>query len=332
MFRKSDRILYVISARTELSWTSLRDLFDHFYVEDRVGHDIDFRELSGERRATFRALDALAHCDIDMHDGRAFVGPMVLARLPAAGLPSCALIGARSAQFVEFLLKLAKQCGTDVRASIQDQPRGLPLVPSRILVEAAYVEQLDGLAKQLKINFSTNPPSWALVHFAGSIESYMASLKWTPGSELGLDRKDFIPSSLRFSATPTTTPFRLSSYLDRVRTQHIHLLWRNNQWARVDRDWGRYCILRETAVNVLLYDDRTLKLAVPGSAPLPRLLARAAALCSGYAARFVSKDSVFFATPETWGFNIFSDVPEQIAVIIASKLGQELVPYPLGNA
>src|SRR5262245_45648663 len=136
MFSKSDRILYVLSARQEIAWTTLRDLFDQFYLENLQSSSVDYAHLSTERRSTFRALDALAHCDIDMNDRRAFVARAMFARLPAAGLPRVTLIGARSPSLVESVFKATKQFGNAVTVSIQTQPRELPLVPARILIEA----------------------------------------------------------------------------------------------------------------------------------------------------------------------------------------------------
>jgi hypothetical protein len=97
----------------------------------------------------------------------------------------------------------------------------------------------------------------------------------------------------------------------------------------VDRDWGRYLILKEARRNVLAYDARHFLLAVPVSAPLPRLLARACTLCSGYAPRNALASGQAVTLPAPCSYEVYSAVPPDIATTVAAKVSQKLVPVSL---
>jgi len=278
------------------------------------------------------ALDSLGHCDVEFSDasGRIFVAPPVMARLPHAGLPQAVLSGARTPATEKVLSECCKGFGHSVDITITEQVHDLMLVPARILIQAESVEQLNGIARSLGIAFEVHPPAWSLLHFSASLDGYVANCKWSAGSELNWRRRDFDPSSLQFGDNRQEgAPIRLSSYTDRVRNTQIYYLWQEESWVRVDRDWGRYVVLRELGLNILIYDQSRFIMAVPASAPLPRLLSRVLALCSGYACSFVSRERFPYPSPEKWGFNLFRDVPPQVAEMVAARLCQDLLPYPL---
>jgi hypothetical protein len=105
----------------------------------------------------------------------------------------------------------------------------------------------------------------------------------------------------------------------------LYQLWRGATYQNVDRDWGRYLVLKEIARNVLAYDARHFLLAVPSNAPLPRLLARACALCSGYAPRPAGSGDKALILPARCQYDIYSAVPPDIAAAVAAKAGQKLL-------
>lgn len=335
MYRNSDRLLYVISARTELTWSAFKQIFDYLYTIRTCSGELGLDTLPYQRRMTLRALDALGHCDVSFSEdgGKIFVAPPVLARLPCLGLPKAVLVGERSPETMKQLSAARSTFGQKVRFEVREHGGDLALVPPRLLIEAESINLLADLAATLRIRFEEEPPAWSLLHFSSSLHEYLAMFEWSAASELNWKRKDFDMSSLQFRTTyQADTPVRLSSYSDRVRNLQIHRLWKNEQWVLVDRDWGRYAAFRETGVNVLAYDQQRFLMAVPASAPLPRLFARALTLCSGFAAPFIPKHSVSYESPEAWGFTLFRDVPPQVAEIVASKLGQTLLPYSLDVA
>ena len=332
MYRNSDRLLYVISARAEVTWPAFKQIFDYLYMIRRCSRELSLDTLPYQRRMTLRAIDALGHCDVSFDEGggKIFVAPPVLARLPCLGLPQAVLVGERSPQTMKQLSEARSAFGQHVRCDAREHGSDLALVPQRLLIEAESTNQLADIATALRIRFEEEPPAWSLLHFSSSLDEYLAIFEWSAARELNWKRKDFDISSLQFRTIhQAETPTRLSSYSDRVRNLQIHRLWKNGRWVQIDRDWGRYAVLRETGVNVLVYDLQRFLMAVPASAPLPRLFARALALCSGFAAPFIPKHGVSYESPEAWGFTLFRDVPPQIAEMVATKLGQTLLPYSL---
>jgi hypothetical protein len=334
VYKEEDRLLYVISAKSEITWSSFKEIFDSLYTSAAHLGEFDLDSLPYRRLETMRAIEALGHCDFFFggKGNKVCVTPPVLARLPFAGLPQAVLAGARSPQTVDQLAEFCSVFDGHVRLSIQHSVPDSVLIPSRIIVEAESARQLEDISEACAIRFSAEPPAWSISQFVGLLDDYLSSLDWSAGEEINWRRKDFDVSLLQFrTASAEYGRVRLSSYDDRVRNQRIHLLWRDGSFARVDRDWGRYAALRCAGVNVLTYDAPQLRLAVPVGAPLPRLFARALALCSGLPARFVSrkKMSPEHTVPDSWGFTCFESVPPQIAGIVANKLGQELLRGPV---
>jgi len=75
-----------------------------------------------------------------------------------------------------------------------------------------------------------------------------------------------------------------------------------------------------------MYDDKQFILAVPVTVPLPCLLARSAALCSGtVSAGTLSFKDKTGSIPPRHPLQIYTCVPPEIARLIADKLEQKLI-------
>lgn len=88
--------------------------------------------------------------------------------------------------------------------------------------------------------------------------------------------------------------------------------------AEVDPDWGRFFVLKSQSRHILYYGQRSHTFIHPLTIPLPKLIARALALCSGEAP-LLSESSKIGQTQA-----VYRTVPQSIAAIAAQKLGQEL--------
>jgi hypothetical protein len=243
-------------------------------------------------------------------------------RLPCAGFPQAILAGGRSPKIIHNLLDACKSIGNHVNLEVTEQPGELVLVPTRVAVQVEDVEELEAIANFLRIPFLDTPSAWSLLHFAASLDDYLATLQWSTSSELTWKRQTFEPSSLQFcSLQETDTDIRLSQYSHPSQNTQIRYLWKDGRCAKIDRDWGRYVVLKALRRNVFVYDQRRFIIAVPVGAKLPRLLERALTLCSGYVATFVE---ILPFSPEIRGFNLFRAIPPQIAEVTAAKLGQTL--------
>lgn len=331
MYRDSDRLLYAISAKAEISWAEFKRIFDYLYALPTRSSSLNGGSLLHRKHETIRAITALGHCDVEFNEsgGKIFVAPPSLARLPVIGLPQAILTGSRSPLAIKQLSEACEIVGRYVSLDVSEQAGNLVFVPSRVVVQAESMEQITQVAGLLRVTFEAEPPAWKILNFAGCLDDYLISRQWSSATELNWRRKDFDLSSLRFGSIQQESVVRLSRYTDPVRNIPAHRFWKDGQQAQVDRDWGRYAVLREAGLNVLVYDQHRFIMAIPVGVPLPRLFAQSLALCSGYAAQFISRQSLPYPSPETKGFNLFRDIPPQIAEMVAAKLGQTLLPYSL---
>ena len=333
----SDRLLYVLSARGQMSWPAFKKIFDELHIQQNAAPGDSERESRFARWQTVTVLDALAHCDFSFGEsgGRVYVAPPVLARLPRAGLPQAVLCGARSPTThgqVEAACD-ANGASLEWEAPPASSQREVTLVPPRVAMQATTESELKAVARQLGVHYEEQPPSWKLLHRAGSLDEMLACCRPLPANDLqGWRRKEFNASTLRIReglrATPDfadeTANARLVCYTHPRTQASRNYLARNGEFLPVDIDWGRYGVLRNEGCDVLVYDERSFRLAVPADAPLPRLLARSLALCSGHAPRFLPSQAALWNSPELRGFNVYRWIPPQIAERVAAKLGQRL--------
>ncbi len=331
MSESGERLLYVLSAKGDMAWSAFRQTFDYFWINHVGTGYVDPDVLRRARNGTRRFLDRLGHCDFvfSSHTGRVHIAPPVLVRLPHAGMPRAILTGARSARTLQDVADASETVSSYVHTDVLKQGGELAIVPDRISVGAESTTELAAVANLLGLGFSEEPPAWRLSIFAASLDDYLAQREWTKG-EPNWDRKDFDTSSLRFSFDRRPEQHvRLSKYQHPVRNVPVHLLWRHGSRTEIDPDWGRYTVLRDAGVDVLVYDSRQLLLAVPAGVPLPRLLSRALSLCSGYAELPAIQEGVLQPGIGTRNFDLFYGVPPQIAEVVASKVGQSLLRKPL---
>ena len=322
-------MLYVISAKMEMSWVSFKEAFDYLYRLDATASSVELDGINYKRFQTVRALDSLGHCDFDYRDdgSKVYAAPPVLVRLPCAGFPQAILAGARSPQTIQQLSTACKSIGNHIiNLEVTEQASELVLVPQRVAVQAEDVGELQAIANSLKIPFLETPSAWSLLHFAADIDNYLGTLQWYNSPELTWKRETFDLSCLQFRSSSSTAGgqgVRLCRYSHPSRNTKICYLWQNGSCTQIDLDWGRYAILKVSGLNVLIYDKRRFIMAVPASAKLPRLLERALILCSGYAARYI--ENLPGDRPEIRGFTLFQAIPPQIAEITAAKLSQTLL-------
>lgn len=265
---------------------------------------------------TARVLDALGHADVNTTpDGAAYIAPATLVRLPVGGLPRAVVVGARTVATVATLEGVAGHTGCLL--AIEQQDPDLHFAPCRIAVEAEDEDQLNLFATEVGLAFSRTPSAWDLVCLSSDLQcAEEAAHTIATSGELNWNRRSFDPVLMRFSRNEGADQCRLVKYVHSRTKDTRFWLWRGEQHVTIDPDWGRYAVLESREQNVLLRDERSLCLAVPIGAPLPKLLARAAVLCSGFAPSFIRGD-------DNLGYDVYRWVPHAVADMIATKLGQE---------
>jgi hypothetical protein len=164
--------------------------------------------------------------------------------------------------------------------------------------------------------------AWELANHSVSVDIIEAGLRYETRPEISWARKDFNIQRLGFSQAQTEdNKFRLSEYINPVNLQKKHWLWNLGMAADVNRDWGRYIILKNLKKKILAYNKQTQELQVPLWVPLPCLLARAITLCSGMAP-VIQENQLATDLPDGCLMQVYSDVPIEIARIVALKAGQ----------
>jgi hypothetical protein len=141
---ESDRLLYVVSAKKEMSWVSFKETFDYLYQLQAAALSVYIDRIKDKRFQAVRALDSLGHCDFDFRENgsRVYAAPPALVRLPCAGLPQAILAGVRSPQTIKELSKACQSIGSHVKLEITQQPGELVLMPVRVAVQAGDVAEL----------------------------------------------------------------------------------------------------------------------------------------------------------------------------------------------
>lgn len=326
MYDCGDILLYSLSAWRETNWATFKKCFDEVHRRHFVRSGRAEKEAAVYYRwRVLRLLSSIGHIDVRLEAQgiNILVAPPALAVLPGFGIRRAVLCGARSPSTLASLRKAARTDGA--ATTVQPQTSLSPYAPARVEVKADNDERIRATAERMGIPYLDQPPARSMAHVSASLEEYCRNLSWSAGEDLNWQREDFNVRRLRFQiATETLPGTRLSRYQDPATTIWRYRLWRNEQFAELDPDWGRYAILSASSVTNLQYDPVKRDVLVPLGTPLPALLARAFGLCSGYAPR--TDQHIVEASPRLRiRYEIFRDVPPSVFRVVAGKAGQHQV-------
>jgi hypothetical protein len=313
----SDHLLYVLSAKTEMNWSTFKKTVDEI-LQDSLSSTDNVRAL---RNRVLRLLDAFGFCDVSFEktNGRVCICPATVVRLPIQGC-SAIVIGSRSPATVEQLDCIRGRCSA-ITMTV-DSSEDSSLLPSRIGIDCEDPTLLQEFADLAQIPLQSEPPSWTLSQFATDIRVYWNWLEWTDGPDLNWRSWEFNPEFCEFrERAGQEAPLRLIRYLSPITNTFRYRLWDGSRFANVDLDWGRYCVLERSGFDVLFYDPSTHRFAVPRNAYLPRVLQRALGLCSGMSPLVYGGGD---ATASGRALDLFQLVPRKIAECVSGKLGQSI--------
>jgi hypothetical protein len=321
-----DRLLYALSARGAMSWTSVKRAFDCLHEEQNDLHSEEFWRY--RRRDAVTVLENLAHVEFDTRPQcmTVTVTSPAIAVLPGLGLAVGVLVGARSPAGIDHLSQAARRAG--ITLDVRQQQGDSTFYPTCVSLTAETINDLAAFAASQNLHFSEMPPAWSILHFAGSLDDYLASLQPEDLANLNWEREDFDPDALFFRRTRRQDRVVLSRYTHPARRTKLHVLHKEAATTRVDADWGRFALMHELAQDVLLYDPQEFTLAIPITMPLPKLLARSLCLSSGFLPAEVG--GVHW-TGSRVKARVYRRVPSAIAERVALKLHQRLVLHRPGN-
>lgn len=319
----SNELIYAISSLGEVKLEEFYILLDSVSIggiPDEDSYGLDFRQH------IIRLLDSLGYCEFDFKRRKVFMCPPGLARLPSTGLPKAVLVGARIPGLISRLKKEVKsEYDNAIFLNIPQKQFAID-IPPLICIEADSIDTLKNIAEKCGIIHDLEAPaSWKLASMSADIGAIKHGLNFISRSWSAQPLKVFDATKLRFTSFSERSDRCLTDFLNPVDKQHVHWLWDNSTAAEIDRDWGRYVTLNATGRNVLLYDKASLQMAVPTWVPLPTLLARSLAMCTGLPpdnARTGENGAADI--PPNHPLQVYSGVSEPLAYLVSSKVGQNL--------
>ncbi len=324
MFDPGDILLYVLSAWRQTSWSTFRRSFDELHRRQfSSGQDAVVGDAALFRFRTLRMLMALGHVDTVFDPGSTgtiVIAPPALVALPGPGIKRAVLAGARSPAFLEKLRGTAQTAG--VSFALKTQGLLTPFAPSLVTIQALDDESIKKVSQDLGVSYMGTPPARAIARWAGSLNEYIRGLVWAPDDNLGWYREDFAPDSLRFThPIDRQTKMRLSRFQDPVRETWRYRLYRNGEFSPIDPDWGRYAVLASEGHQVFVFDGVSNSVQIPTRSPLPVILSRSLALCSGRSPA-VGRLDESQAGARGLRHDIYEGIPPSVARLVASKIGQ----------
>ncbi len=322
----SDTLIYAMSTRGSMKLDQFNELFRRVYfpsleqVEESVAVDV--------RRQIVRILDSLGYCEFDFDGRTVYMCKPSLVLLPVFGLPKAALVGARSPALIQKLKAAVKSRRNKAVLKYLHHSGVNAAIPVTRCIEAIDIETIQEIATDVRIACETSwPAAWALAHISSSLDNIKESLIFESRVEPNWKRRVFSKERLVFSGFGGDNPASFfAEYKDPVSQQLYHWLWKDGAAAPVGRDWGRYVFLAEAGLNILLYDQKIQKLVVPVTVPLPCILARTVALCTGTAPLLAATGPKRIAAiPPEHPVQVYSGITQVIAKLAASKLCQKLI-------
>lgn len=331
----SDLLLAALGTYGEMSIKMFEGVFTELCLKENTHeNEEDFKNI---RSKAVRLLDAMGYCEFDFEDNKVYPCPPTLVALPGGGVHRAVLTGVRDPKMLLKVKSFIKNHSDTLNLTETPQRiieyrrnRGQVTVatfPSAILIDGLEKALLKDLARECRLQDSLDvPAAWALLRFCAGLSEYMQDLSWDRRreDELNWARKEFSPKTLAFKRKNSEEKTGgLVEYISPVTYQRRHWFWKDDAAAVVDRDWGRYIALSFSERRVMVYDERQQLLIVPASLPLPRLLSRAATLCSGMVPLTASTgDSALGDIPPNFPVSVYRGVPPEYSSQIASKLGQ----------
>jgi hypothetical protein len=313
-----DLLLYVLSARGDISWPVYKSAFDVLAGKEQLKYE----NVSLARALTVRNLDALAFCDFlgGSSDRKIFSVPTHLVRLPSI-TPTAILTGARTISTFEIVARICRDLNIHVSTTEQEGELA-HLCPSKIELITDSDTDFLKFADRAGIPFSPTPASWGLSHTSGNLDEMISTLSWQEIPELQWPRMDFDPDRYYFRAIPNEQrkKVRLTRYKDPKRGTVRYYAWDGSLVTQIDPDWGRYFVLKKMGNTAMYFDQEMHVLAFPKTVRLPRLLGRAVSLCSGLLPKLLPP----MVSTNHSECAAYESVPRPVADTIAAKLGQQL--------
>ena len=331
MFKASDKLLLAITAKGKMKLRQFREVFNLLCEKEyKISEDDEYKTLVHQ---TYRALDYLAHVDIDFSGGQLFITRPCLCLIPKAGLGKTAVLsGARTRSVVDDIKRLAKQFGCKITI---EENSDIPLLPRQLFVHADTLEQFKRMSDTLDyLGFQDDnvPISWKFANLAKQLELTDKEMFEGGVGLPGFAARYFHPEGLCFrQEKPNDQELFLVDYKSSRAVNEFYLETSHSQrrLTGFTRDTARYFYIAHLGANVMVYDRAKQISVAPWTLPLPAPHGRALALSSGMAPKVIQSKDASWSGSEKKCYLAFSGVPECTMNLIGEKLLQEPLPYKI---
>jgi len=299
-----------------------------YFPEIQASADVHLARI---KKMSLNFYDYIGVIDHDYETKKIVVNPPQLIFIPAACGRKVLLTGARDSGLIKEIINTAPKYNLQVEIIKQFSSNEKMLLPDAVIIKAFgmpsenYGENnLIAFAKELHITFSNDYfPQVALQDFSSGVLEYGDSKALTDENDYGWARKIFNPENLKFERSGmlifdksfTMVEYKLNEY-----TYH-YKLWEEGKCYQVDKDWGKYLVLKRFNKNVILFDSDRYRVAIPGEVPLPRLLSKSIMLLSGLVPDFRVVDGKHY--------NVYENIPGMFTENLFRKLGQQPIKREL---
>lgn len=307
-------------------YSAFEFLHSKYFVN--LSNDFNYSKI---KKASLNFFDYLGYLDYEYETKSVVVSPPQLIFIPASEGRKVLLIGGRDVSLVNGIVETAPKFNLQVEITSQFQSNKSLLLPDAITLKSYgnatrnYGENnIILFAKELNIRFNpTELVQVRLQQFCNDIDKYEKEL--LANKETNLTYEDWAryifnietlaldqSFSENFEKSFTMLEYRLRPW------EYYHRLWINDKCYQIDRNWGKYLVLKHYNKNVILFDRSKKRVAIPLELPLPRLLAESIMLLSGIAPDFRIIDGkkyrIFENINEMFTKNLFynlSQIPKE---------------------
>ncbi len=317
----------IISAQEFYSAFEL--LYSKYFGSKNQNNNINYSKV---KKASLNFFDYLGYLDYEYETKSIVVNPPQLIFLPVNKGRKLLLIGGRDAALVNTIIEIAPKYDLEVEITKQILSNEDMLLPDAITIKAfgsakeGFGEKnLIAFAKEIEVLFYPEElVQVSLQHFCSGIDEYEKVLLAEKETTLTYEdwaRYVFNPDTLQFDKSfsenfdkgLTLIEYRLRPW------EFHHRLWINQKCYDVDKNWGRYLVLKHKRKNVILYDRNKEKVAIPLGMPLPRLLAESIMLLSGLAPIYMGIDDR--------AYRLYENIPSIFIQNLFDKLRQKTIDH-----
>ena len=283
--------------------------------------------LTRTKKAALNLYDYTGVIDYDYESKKIVVCQPQLIFTPSTQGRKVLLIGARDSLLVNSIITTAPKHNLQVEITKQFSSNEKFLLPDVITIKAfgeRGERDIISFANEIKIEFSQNDfLQIALQLFSAKIEEYENKLQLTNEDDYGWARRIFNPENLKYERNESPTFDKSFSLIEYKLNEYTYYnkFWKDGKCYQVDKNWGKYLMLKQFKKNVILFDGVRKRVAIPLATPLPRLLSKSIMLLSGLAPDFIDIDGRYY--------RIYENIPGIFTENLFRKLGQQPVNIEL---